>query len=253
MNRKKNILLTVLSIFMFVIGILIFFYPTISNYIANRNFEKIIGDYEASYAEIPKEDLTEEYNRAVKYNNALVGDPVYDPFVPGTGYVLPDNYEEVLNVHKDGIMGYIEIPKIAVKIPIYHGSSEETLEKGVGHLEMSALPIGGIGNNPILTGHRGLPSAELFTRLDELKIKDKIYIHVLNDVLAYEVDNIITILPDKLAELAAFKDKDMITLITCTPYGINTHRLVVQGHRIEYIEAEKEKIKVSMIRKLSES
>ena len=253
MNRKKNILLTVLSIFMFVIGILIFFYPTISNYIANRNFEKIIGDYEASYAEIPKEDLTEEYNRAVKYNNALVGDPVYDPFVPGTGYVLPDNYEEVLNVHKDGIMGYIEIPKIAVKIPIYHGSSEETLEKGVGHLEMSALPIGGIGNNPILTGHRGLPSAELFTRLDELKIKDKIYIHVLNDVLAYEVDNIITILPDKLAELAAFKDRDMITLITCTPYGINTHRLVVQGHRIEYVEAEKEKIKVSMIRKLSES
>ena len=253
MNNKKNLLLTLISIFMFIIGILIFFYPTISNYIANKNFEKIIGDYEATYAEMPKDDLTEEYNRALKYNNALVGDPVYDPFVPGTGYQLPDNYEEVLNIHKDGIMGFIEIPKISVRIPIYHGSSEKTLEKGVGHLEMSALPIGGVGNNPILTGHRGLPRAELFTRLDELKIKDKIYIHVLNDILAYEVDNIITILPDKLSELAAYKDKDMITLITCTPYGINTHRLVVQAHRVEYIPEEKDNIKVSRISRLSES
>ena len=253
MNHKKNMLLTVLSIIMFLIGGFIFFYPTISNYIANKNFEKIIGDYENVYAEMPKENLTDEYNKAVQYNSALVGDPVYDPFVPGTGYQLPDNYEEVLNINKDGIMGFIEIPKIAVKIPIYHGSSEKTLEKGVGHLEMSALPIGGVGNNPILTGHRGLPRAELFTRLDELKIGDKIYIHVLNDILAYEVDNIITILPDKLTELAAYKDKDMITLITCTPYGINTHRLVVQGHRVEYIPKEKEKIKVSRIARLSES
>ncbi len=253
MNHKKNMLLTVLSIIMFLIGGFIFFYPTISNYIANKDFEKIIGDYENVYAEMPKENLTDEYNKAVQYNSALVGDPVYDPFVPGTGYQLPDNYEEVLNINKDGIMGFIEIPKIAVKIPIYHGSSEKTLEKGVGHLEMSALPIGGVGNNPILTGHRGLPRAELFTRLDELKIGDKIYIHVLNDILAYEVDNIITILPDKLTELAAYKDKDMITLITCTPYGINTHRLVVQGHRVEYIPKEKEKIKVSRIARLSES
>ena len=253
MNHKKNMFLTVLSIIMFLIGGFIFFYPTISNYIANKNFEKIIGDYENVYAEMPKENLTDEYNKAVQYNSALVGDPVYDPFVPGTGYQLPDNYEEVLNINKDGIMGFIEIPKIAVKIPIYHGSSEKTLEKGVGHLEMSALPIGGVGNNPILTGHRGLPRAELFTRLDELKIGDKIYIHVLNDILAYEVDNIITILPDKLTELAAYKDKDMITLITCTPYGINTHRLVVQGHRVEYIPKEKEKIKVSRIARLSES
>ena len=253
MNHKKNMLLTVLSIIMFLIGGFIFFYPTISNYIANKDFEKIIGDYENVYAEMPKENLTDEYNKAVQYNSALVGDPVYDPFVPGTGYQLPDNYEEVLNINKDGIMGFIEIPKIAVKIPIYHGSSEKTLEKGVGHLEMSALPIGGVGNNPILTGHRGLPRAELFTRLDELKIGDKIYIHVLNDILAYEVDNIITILPDKLTELAAYKDKDMITLITCTPYGINTHRLVVQGHRVEYIPKEKEKIKASRIARLSES
>ena len=252
-TKKKNLILTIISILLFIIGIIIFFYPTISNYIANKNFEKIIGNYEQTYKEIPKEDLSKEYNRAVEYNNALVGDPVYDPFVPGTGYVLPDNYEEVLNLHKDGIMGYIEIPKISLKIPIYHGSSEKTLEKGVGHLETSALPIGGLGNNAILTGHRGLPSAELFTRLDELKETDKIYLHILNDILAYEIDNIVTILPDKLSELAAYKDKDMITLITCTPYGINTHRLVVQGHRIEYIPEEKEKIKASRIRKLSES
>ncbi len=253
MKNKKNLLLTIISILMFLIGGLIFFYPTISNYIANKHFESLISDYETKNQEIPENDLKDEYNKAVEYNNALVGDPVYDPFVPGSGYALPDNYENVLNINGDGIMGFIEIPKIAVKIPIYHGSSEKVLEKGVGHLEMSALPIGGVGNNPILTGHRGLPRAELFTRLDELKNKDKIYIHVLNDILAYEVDKIVVILPDELSKLEAYRDQDNITLITCTPYGINTHRLVVQAHRVEYIPEEKEKIKVSRISRLSES
>ena len=253
MNKKNNILLTIISIVMFIIGGLIFFYPTISNYIANKHYESLINNYVETNQQIPEDDLKDEYNKALEYNNALVGDPVYDPFVPGTGYALPDNYEDVLNINGDGIMGFIEIPKIALKIPIYHGSSEKVLEKGIGHLEMSALPIGGIGNNPILTGHRGLPRAELFTRLDELKNKDKIYIHVLNDILAYEVDKIVVILPDELSKLEAYRDQDNITLITCTPYGINTHRLVVQAHRVEYIPEEKEKIKVSRVIKLSES
>ena len=253
MDKKKNILLTIMAILMFLIGGLIFFYPTISNYMANKHFESLISDYEVRNQEIKEDDLKDEYNKAVEYNNALVGDPVYDPFVPGSGYALPDNYEDVLNINGDGIMGFIEIPKIAVKIPIYHGSSEKVLEKGIGHLEMSALPIGGIGNNPILTGHRGLPRAELFTRLDELKNKDKIYIHVLNDILAYEVDKIVTILPDELSKLEAYRDQDNITLITCTPYGVNTHRLVVQAHRVEYIPEEKEKIKSSKVVRLSES
>ena len=253
MNNKSNILLTIVSIIMFIIGLVIFFYPTISNFVANKNFENIIGDYEDIIKEIPKEDFSLEYDKAVTYNKALVGDPVYDPFIPGSGYQIPENYNEVLNLKGDGVMGYIEIPKISLKIPIYHTSSEKVLEHGVGHLETSALPIGGVGNNPILTGHRGLPRAELFTRLDELKNKDKIYIYVLNDILAYEVDNVMIMKPEELVNIAAYRDKDMITLITCTPYGVNTHRLVVQGHRIEYIPEEKEKIKANKIIKLSES
>ena len=252
-NKNNNILLTIISIIMFIIGTLIFFYPTISNYIANKNYEKVINNYENKSSEVTKEDLAKEYEKAVKYNNSLVGDPVYDPFIPGTGYSIPDNYEEVLNIAGDSIMGYIEIPKISLRIPIYHGSSEKTLEKGIGHIETSALPIGGLGNNPILTGHRGLPRAELFTRLDELKVKDKIYLYVLNKNLAYEVDKISIILPNELSKLASYKDKDLITLITCTPYGVNTHRLVVQGHRIPYVKEEKDKIKKGNIFKLSES
>ena len=252
-NKNNNILLTIISIIMFIIGICIFFYPTISNYIANKNYEKVINNYENKSSEVTKEDLAKEYEKAVKYNNSLVGDPVYDPFIPGTGYSIPDNYEEVLNIAGDSIMGYIEIPKISLRIPIYHGSSEKTLEKGIGHIETSALPIGGLGNNPILTGHRGLPRAELFTRLDELKVKDKIYLYVLNKNLAYEVDKISIILPNELSKLASYKDKDLITLITCTPYGVNTHRLVVQGHRIPYVKEEKDKIKKGNIFKLSES
>ena len=253
MKNKNNIILTIISIVMFLFCILIFFYPTISNYIANEQFKNVIKDYDDISKEVNEEDLSLEYEKALEYNKTLVGDAVYDPFIPGTGYALPKNYKELLNLKGNGIMGYMEIPKINVKLPIYHTSSEEVLEKGVGHLETSALPIGGAGNNPVFTGHRGLPRAELFTRLDELKNKDKIYLHILNDILAYEVDNIVVVLPSKLSELGAYKDRDMITLITCTPYGVNTHRLVVQAHRVEYIPEEKEKIKSSKVVRLSES
>ena len=252
-NTRSNIMITIISIIMFLLGSLIFFYPTISNYIANKQYERTIDKYENIYKEIKEEDLSLEYEKALKYNKSLTGEQVYDPFVPGTGYALPDNYQEVLNISGDGVMGYIEIPKISLKIPIYHGSSEKVLSKGIGHLETSALPIGGEGYNPVLTGHRGLPKAELFTRLDEMKNGDLIYIHVLNDILAYEVDNIVTILPEDISSLGAYKDKDMITLITCTPYGVNTHRLVVQGHRVEYIPLEKEQTASTHVTKLSES
>ena len=251
--KKNNIILTIISIVMFLFGVLIFFYPTISNYIANEQFKNVIKNYDDVSKEANEEDLSLEYEKALEYNKTLVGDAVYDPFIPGTGYALPKNYNELLNLKGDGVMGYIEIPKINVKLPIYHSSSEEVLEKGVGHLETSALPIGGAGNNPVFTGHRGLPRAELFTRLDELKNNDLIYLHILNDILAYEVDNVVVLLPSKLSELGAYKEKDIITLITCTPYGINTHRLVVQAHRVEYIPSKKEKIQSSKIVRLSES
>ena len=252
-GTKSNIKLIILSIVMFLLGSLIFFYPTISNYVANKQFQSAIGKYEQKVAEIPKKDLSRELEKAVKYNNQLNGMDIHDPFVPGGGYIIPDNYEDILNISGDGIMGYIEIPKISLKLPIYHSSSDESLERGVGHLETTALPIGGEGNNPILTGHRGLPSAELFTRLDEIKKGDLIYIRVLNDNLAYEVDDIRVIEPDDVSTLQPVSGKDMITLITCTPYGINTHRLVVQGVRVPYVESLKEESSTGGYLKLTES
>ena len=252
-DTRSNIILVIVSIVMFLLGSLIFFYPTISNYVANKQFQSAIGNYTEQVKKISKKDLSYEYNKAVEYNNQLNGTDIHDPFIPGSGYVLPGNYEQVLNISGDGIMGYIEIPKISLKLPIYHSSSEEVLERGVGHLETTALPIGGVGNNPILTGHRGLPRAELFTRLDEIKKGELIYIRVLNDNLAYEVDDVRVIEPDDVSTLQPVSGKDMITLITCTPYGINTHRLVVQGVRVPYVESLKEDINNSGYMKLTES
>lgn len=153
-----------------------------------------------------------------------------------SGYALPDNYNEVLNINEDGVIGYIEIPKIDVYMPIYHGASEEVLQKGAGHLEASGLPIGGEGNHSIISAHRGLPSAQLLTRLDEMEIGDVFYIHVLNETLAYQVDQINVILPEELALLGPEENQDLITLLTCTPYAVNTHRLLVRGSRIPYQE-----------------
>ena len=237
-NTKSNILLVIVSIIMFLLGSLIFFYPTISNYIANKEFGDVIKTYNKEVKKIDEKDLSAEYEKALRYNNELSGAEIHDPFEPGTGYVIPGNYKQVLNISGNGAMGYIEIPKISLRLPIYHTSSEKVLEKGVGHLESTALPIGGINNNPILTGHRGLPQAELFTRLDELKKGSIINIHVLNDHLSYEVDTIKVIKPDEVSTLGPIKGKDMITLITCTPYGVNTHRLVVQGKRVPYVPSK---------------
>ena len=251
--KRRNLMITLLSIIMFLLGICIFLYPTVSNYLAKVQYRKAITSYENKNKVIKEDTKAYEYEEAVKYNKSLTGEQVYDPFIPGSGYALPDNYHEVLNINGDGIMGYIEIPKISLRIPIFHGSTPEVLQKGIGHLETSALPIGGVGNNPVLTGHRGLPSAELFTRLDELKKGDLIYIYVLNDIIAYKVSNIVEILPGDISKLGAYKERDMVTLITCTPYGINTHRLIIQGDRTEYIKEEKENIKPSRTFKLSEA
>ena len=252
-NTKSNIILVIVSIIMFLLGSLIFFYPTISNYIANKEFGNVIQTYNNKIEKISEKDLSEELEKAKRYNNELNGVEIHDPFEPGTGYIIPSNYKQVLNISGDGVMGYIQIPKIKLKLPIYHTSSEEVLERGVGHLESTALPIGGVNNNPILTGHRGLPQAELFTRLDEIKKGNIIYIHVLNEHLSYEVDTIKVIKPDEVSTLGPVKGKDMITLITCTPYGVNTHRLIVQGKRVPYVPLKKNNSSNNESVKLTES
>lgn len=222
---------------LFVGGAAVFCYPAISNYLNQKNQSRVVQTYEETVAAQDDALLAEEWAKAEEYNENLAGDPVHDPFVPGSGYALPDNYLDVLNI--DGVMGRITIPKIGVNLPIYHGTDAETLEKGVGHIESTSLPIGGAYRHAVLTGHRGLPSAELFTRLDELEPGDQFYLHVLDATLAYQVDQILTVEPQELETLVAEPGQDYVTLVTCTPYGINTHRMLVRGTRVPYVpEAE---------------
>ena len=236
-KKKLNLLLLLAPVLLFAAGAGIFLYPAISNYLAERQQTEVIHTYQAKVDEMEQAKLDEAWQEAVEYNENLAGDPVHDPFVMGSGYVLPDNYEDVLNINGDGVMGYVEIPKIDVYLPIYHGTSEEVLEEGAGHLEMTALPIGGENRHPVISAHRGLPSAELFTRLDEMEIGDEFYIHVLDETLAYEVDQIEVILPEELSLLQPEEDRDLLTLLTCTPYAVNTHRLLVRGTRVPYVES----------------
>lgn len=234
-NRHHRITL-LLSILLIVGGVIISLYPSVSNYFAEKNQVEIIKKYDELVVSVDTQGLEEEFQKAQTYNENLAGDPVHDPFVEGSGYALPTNYTSILNFTDSGIMAYIEIPKISVHLPIYHGTSSDVLEKGVGHIQSTSLPIGGESTHCVLTGHTGLPSAELFTRLDELDIGDIFYIHVLNKVLTYKVYETKVILPDKIDELQVVPGKDYVTLVTCTPYGVNTHRLLVKAEQVEYEE-----------------
>lgn len=239
MKKEKNDkVLLIIALILILGGSCIFLYPNVSNYLAKKNHVEAIRDYDDVISKFDKEDLVDEWQKAETYNENLSGEPVHDPFVEGSGYALPENYTEVLNISKDGVMAYIEIPKISVYLPIYHGTSSEVLENGVGHIQSTSVPIGGESTHSVLTGHTGLPSAELFTRLDELVKGDIFYIHVLDDVLTYKVYEIKVILPDKIDELQITKGKDYVTLVTCTPYGVNSHRLLVKAERTEYVEYE---------------
>lgn len=237
-NNRVNPWLFLVPLLFFTVGAGIFLYPAVSNYLAEVKQRDVITSYESKISDSSQAELDRLWEEAETYNENLAGDPVHDPFIMGSGYVLPDNYEEVLNVDGDGVMGYIEIPKIDVYLPVYHGTNEETLEKGAGHVEATALPIGGKNRHPVISAHRGLPSAELFTRLDEMEEGDEFYIHILNEVLAYEVDKITVIEPEELQALVPEEDKDLVTLLTCTPYAVNSHRLLVRGQRIPYEEAQ---------------
>lgn len=235
-KKTSNVLLLVGAILFLLVGAAVFFYPAISNYFAEQRQAAVISAHATAVQEAGDEEIQKQWDEAIEYNENLAGDPVHDPFVWGSGYALPDNYQSVLDL--DEVMCSLEIPKIGVYLPVYHGTSEEVLQKGVGHLEMTALPIGGVNRHAVLTGHRGLPSAELFTRLDELQIGDLFYIHVLDEIHAYQVDQIETVEPDDLAKLVPDPEKDLITLVTCTPYAVNSHRLLIRGERVPYEPTE---------------
>ena len=250
-GRAGSVVSTIVAIVLFLAGAALLLYPTVSNYFAERVQLTAIQTYESAVEEASEEDLSAEWLAAQVYNENLAGDPVHDPFVVGSGYALPENYEDVLNIAGDGVMGYLEIPCIDVLLPIYHGTSDEVLEEGVGHIDYTSLPIGGESTHSVLCAHRGLPSAELFTYLDKVEIGDEFYIHVLDDVLAYEVDQILVVEPDELDQLQIEDGKDYVTLLTCTPYGVNTQRLLVRGHRVDYVQDDDEDAVSELARSLA--
>jgi len=224
---------TIIISVLLLTGLGVLFYPSFCNWYNHKFHEAEINGYTESVADCIDESISYQLLQAEKYNNALTGKDIEDPFVLGSGGAVPENYTSILDIY-EGIMGYIEIPKIAVELPIYHGTSAAVLEKGIGHLEMTAFPIGGVGNHSVLTGHTGLPKAELFTDLVDMELEDVFYIKVLNEVLAYQVDQINIVEPSNANDLKPVPGEDYVTLATCTPYGINSHRLLVRGTRIQY-------------------
>lgn len=228
-----------LTLILLIIGFGIVGYPHMSNYLNQQNGTKSLDNYQQSVDQLSKDKLAQEWRKAEVYNDNLTGQPAHDPFVPGSGIAMPQNYYKVLNV--EGMMGKLEIPKISVKLPIYHGTSDAVLKRAVGHLEGSTLPIGGVGTHAILTGHTGLTNAKLFTDLTELKKGDQFYITVLKKTLAYQVDQITIIEPEQTEYLRTHTGKDYVTLMTCTPYGVNSHRLLVRGKRVPYKPNQKQK------------
>lgn len=222
----------ILTICLLLIGIGVLAYPVVSNYIYELNGSFLIDDYSQSVSEESSEEIEAMWKEAYEYNENLLGSPVKDPFIEGSGVTMPNNYSEILNVN--GMMGSIKIPKISVDLPLYHTTKESVLKKGVGHLEGSTLPVGGEGTHAVLTGHTGLSNAKLFTDLDLLKEGDMFYLYILDDVLAYEIDEITVIEPEDTQKIKRVDGEDYVTLLTCTPYGVNSHRLLVRGKRVPY-------------------
>lgn len=231
---KKNVVRIILIVG-FCIGLIISLYPLISNVYSRRNQIQVINDYTEDIKEIDTKQIANELELANAYNRKLNQTIVLtDPFDPSAIDMADDVYYDILNYTDDGVMAYINIPKIDVNLPIYHGTDSEHMLKGVGHLVGTSFPVGGIDTHAVLSAHSGLSTAELFTNLADLKKDDLFYIHVLDDVLAYEVDKINVVKPDETNDLKIVPGQDYVTLVTCTPYGINSHRLLVRGHRVEY-------------------
>ena len=225
----------------FLAGLSLLLYPFVANQWNNYRQKRLISGYEQVVSE--KEaaegiDYDAERKKAEDYNEALLPCVLPDSFALAESSGVDPVYMNTLNIAGDEMMGSVEIPKINIKIPIYHTTEEDVLNKGAGHLEGSSLPVGGANTHAVISAHRGLPSASLFTDLDQLKEGDHFLIHVLNETLCYEVDKISVVKPEDTSALAVEDGQDLVTLLTCTPYGVNTERLLVRGHRVPYVEEE---------------
>ena len=225
----KNKLINIFLILALVAGLSLLLYPTVSDYWNSLHASQAVASYDQAVKSMDEGKYDELLQRAGQYNRDL--------FLRGTLFALTDeereDYNSQLDIDGSGVMGYIEIPTIKVSLPIYHGTSDDVLQVAVGHLEWSSLPVGGESTHCVLSGHRGLPSAKLFTNLDQLAEGDLFVIRTLDEVLTYEVDRILIVLPSEVQALAAEEGKDLCTLVTCTPYGVNSHRMLVRGHRVD--------------------
>lgn len=228
----KKHLSTIAMILVLLVGLSLMLYPTVSDRWNAMHQSRAISSYSEAVSGMENTRYDELLAQAQAYNAALTNRE--------GRFMMTDEeravYESVLDVSGTGIMGYVEIPRIDCSLPIYHGTSEGVLQIAVGHIEGSSLPIGGMGTHCVLSGHRGLPSAKLFTSLDRMQTGDTFMLHVLDETLTYEVDQILTVEPEDVSALAIEAQADLCTLVTCTPYGINTHRLLVRGHRVETVK-----------------
>lgn len=228
-EKKKSNISTIVLIIVFIVGLSLLLYPSLSNYWNSFHATRVITDYNEAIADMTEEDFDEYWAAARQYNQDLLS--------VSNRFVMSDDqkarYDSLLDVADDGVMGYIEIPSIRVDLPIYHTVDDDILQHSAGHLPGSSLPVGGESTHCVISGHRGLPSAKLFTNLDRLSEGDTFMLNILNDTLTYEVDQIRIVLPDEIYDLEIEEGKDYCTLVTCTPYGINTHRLLIRGHRVE--------------------
>lgn len=232
----KKKLSNIVIILIFVAGLSLLVYPFVANKWNSYRKDRLISNYEKIVSQKSDSiDYDAEMKKAKAYNDALAPHILPDSFIKAENQKSEDkSYTSALNLAGDGIMAIVEIPKIDVKLPIYHTTSEEVLSKAAGHLEGSSLPVGGKDTHAVISAHRGLPSATLFTDLDQVKKGDHFLVHVLNKTLCYEVDSIVETEPDDTSALAVQEGKDLVSLLTCTPYGVNTQRLIVTGHRVSY-------------------
>ncbi len=233
----KNNYRVILIGLMMIAGLSLLVYPLVANTWNNHVQSTLVNNYTESVSTAIEEgtiDVDAELEKAYEYNEELLPSILPDSFAEAEANGTDETYMSILNVNGDGIMGYIQIPSIDVKLPIFHTTDEDVLEIGVGHLEGSSLPVGGENTHSVLSAHRGLPSATLFTDLDKVEIGDNFFIIILGEYYAYEVDQILVTEPDDTSALQVEDGQDLCTLITCTPYGVNTQRLMVRGHRVEY-------------------
>ena len=238
MKKKLN---TILIAVLFLAGLSVLLYPLVANQWNSYRQSQLISEYTENIEKQDSEETIDyelEWAKADTYNKNLMPMILPDSFAVAEMSDRDEAYMACLNLNNDGMMGIVEIPKIDVKIPIYHTTDEDVLEIGAGHLEGSSLPIGGESTHAVISAHRGLPSATLFTDLDKLEEEDHFLLHILNDTLCYEVDQILVVEPEDTEALSVEEGEDLVTLLTCTPYGVNSHRLLVRGHRVPYVPEE---------------